>query len=173
MTLAGLLGTAALAQAQPGLPDYTKSVEKLQQATQHLRETVQSVAQKPAGPDRDRATEQAHQALLNTQRALAAVPDPGSKGPAIAPSYDESMAKLKKASERLHESVQALTKQEPGPRRNQAMDQARQAMWEAQQAMVGLPTEVTWSAQGAATGASVGSSTPPAAGGTDLRPRTR
>jgi hypothetical protein len=163
MTAAALLATASLAQTQRGAPDPVKAMEALQHASQQLRDTVQAIAQKPMGADRDRATQLAHQALLDAQRALAAIPpDAKPKGPApIAPSYDESMAKLKKATERLHESVQALAKREPGPQRNQAMGQARQALWEAHQAIVALPAEVRWMAQGGAA-ASVGSS-PPAA----------
>ena len=85
--------TAAQPQAQPGqaaapsraetpgrpaIPasdvDYTKSMERLFQAAQRLRESVQSMAQQPAGERRHQAMAQAREALLHTQQAMVSLP---------------------------------------------------------------------------------------------------
>ena len=85
--------TAAQPQAQPGQPagpsraetpgrpaipasdvDYTKSMERLFQAAQRLRESVQSMAQQPAGERRNQAMAQAREALLHTQQAMVSLP---------------------------------------------------------------------------------------------------
>lgn len=85
--------TAAQPQAQPGqaagptradtpgrpaIPasdvEYTKSMERLFQAAQRLRESVQSMAQQPAGERRNQAMAQAREALLHTQQAMVGLP---------------------------------------------------------------------------------------------------
>jgi hypothetical protein len=42
----------------------------------------------------------------------------------------------------LREAVQAMARQPPGERRNRAMDRAREALLETQQAMVQLPADL-------------------------------
>ena len=55
-------------------PNYTKSMERLQQAAQKLRESVQAMAQQPAGERRNKAAEEAREALLETQQAMLMLP---------------------------------------------------------------------------------------------------
>ncbi len=52
---------------------YDESMEKLQQAAQQLRESIQAMATQPTGSKRSEATRQAHEALLETQQAMLAV----------------------------------------------------------------------------------------------------
>lgn len=160
------------------------SVRELQIAADRLRDAIQEMAQAPAGADRDGAVRQAHEALLETQQAMAWVPGypstassqsydstrayaPASDrahgtvaaqsgagsiaGGAIngqadvvstAPNYKASMARLQQAAQKLRESVQAMAKQSPGPARNKAMEQARQALYDTQTAMLRLPPEL-------------------------------
>jgi hypothetical protein len=49
-------------------------MDRLRGAAQKLREAVQAMAQQPEGPRRNRAIEEAHDALLETQRAMIALP---------------------------------------------------------------------------------------------------
>ena len=62
-------------QGRPAVPnsdvDYTKSMERLFQAAQRLREAVQAMAQQPPGEHRNRAMDTAREALLETQQAMA------------------------------------------------------------------------------------------------------
>ena len=86
LTLA-LAAGAACAQAQPypagstltlvvapsGAPaqaGYDASVNRLMNAADDLRASVQAMAREPAGPSRDRAIQAANQALLDTQVAM-------------------------------------------------------------------------------------------------------
>jgi sporulation protein YlmC with PRC-barrel domain len=53
---------------------YSKSMEKLQQAAQRLREAVQAMAAQQAGPQRNAAMKQVNDALTETQAAMAQLP---------------------------------------------------------------------------------------------------
>jgi hypothetical protein len=59
----------------------------------------------------------------------------------VAPVYTEPMMELQHAAQRLRETIQALAQQPPGPRREQAMSDARRALYEAQEAMIQLPPQ--------------------------------
>jgi exonuclease VII small subunit len=62
---------------------------------------------------------------------------------ATAPTnYSQSMARLQQAAQKLREAVQAMAQQPPGPRRDAAAQQAREAIVETQGAMVALPPEL-------------------------------
>jgi hypothetical protein len=55
-------------------PNYTESFERLQQAAQKLRDSVQAMAQQPAGERRNQAAQAAREALLETQQAMVMLP---------------------------------------------------------------------------------------------------
>ncbi|MCW8088488.1 hypothetical protein [Sabulicella glaciei] len=61
-------------QGAPAVPandvEYSRSMERLFQAAQRLREAVQAMAQQPPGEQRNRAMEMAREALLETQSAM-------------------------------------------------------------------------------------------------------
>lgn len=48
----------------------TKAMERLQQAADQLRKSVQAMAQQPAGERRNQAASEAREALLETQQAM-------------------------------------------------------------------------------------------------------
>jgi hypothetical protein len=64
--------------AKPGVisatPIHSESMVALQRAAQRLRDAIQALADQPAGPRRNDAIKQAHEALLETQQAMAWVP---------------------------------------------------------------------------------------------------
>ncbi|MBC5785439.1 hypothetical protein H8N03_21000 [Ramlibacter sp. USB13] len=79
-----LVAAAASAQVRPDLPPqhrssgtvattsgYDASVQALMAAADALRESIQAMAQQPAGPRRDQAIRNANRALLQTQVAMA------------------------------------------------------------------------------------------------------
>jgi hypothetical protein len=55
-------------------PNYTESFERLKQAAQKLRDSVQAMAEQPAGERRSRAAQAAREALLETQQAMVMLP---------------------------------------------------------------------------------------------------
>ena len=157
MLAAGVLPLAsavALAQAATSAPttaspgnvaasqtSRSASMQKLQQSAQHLRESIQALAQKQPGPDRERAIANAHEALLETQRAMVALP-PELRTASTAPSagYDESVQRLMKAADSLRHSIQEMAQQPPGERRDRAIAEAHQALQDTQSAMLSAYT---------------------------------
>lgn len=126
--------------------DYSKSMEQLQRAAQRLRESIQSLAQQPAGPKREDAMKLAREALWDAQQAMIRLPPELRSAPAVsssnavAPNYDQSLKELTKASDRLYGAIHAMAKQPAGERRNQAMQEAREALFESEQAILALPS---------------------------------
>jgi hypothetical protein len=64
----------ALRMGEGQAPNYTQSMERLQEAAQRLRDAVQAMAQQPAGPRRNEAMRQANDALFDTQQAMIQLP---------------------------------------------------------------------------------------------------
>lgn len=56
------------------IPDYSRQMDRLLIAAQSLREAIQSLAQLPASERRNRAIDQLHEALLETQQAMVLLP---------------------------------------------------------------------------------------------------
>lgn len=65
----------------------------------------------------------------------------GMQDYALIPDYSRSMDWLLFAAQGLREAVQAMAQQPPGEARDRAMDRAREALLETQQAMVQLSPE--------------------------------
>jgi hypothetical protein len=70
--------TRADTPGRPAIPasdvEHTRSMERLFQAAQRLRESLQAMAQQPAGERRNQAMAQAREALLHTQQAMVSLP---------------------------------------------------------------------------------------------------
>lgn len=154
-------------------PMHTQSMEKLTQASQRLRESIQALAQKPPGKDREAAIEAAQTALLETQQAMMTLPpEMRSWGTASTVSYDESVKKMMKAADALRESVQAMAQRPAGPERSAAIREAHEALLETQSAMVAAhsattPASASMGAPAAPAGAATsgGTSAPKPLGG--------
>ena len=132
-------------------------MQQLQKATQDLREAIQAMAQKPAGPDRNRAIDEANEAILEAQRAMIALPPQLRQAGGAKQNEAREMEKLKSAAQRLRESVQAMAQQPAGERRNQAADQARQALFDTQQAMIAVASYQPSGSQASARGSTASS----------------
>ena len=118
-------------------PAQSESMQKLQQSAQHLRESIQALARKKPGPERDRAIDQAHEALLETQRAMASLPpELRSTERASTMDYDASVTSLMQSADSLRHSIQEMAQQPAGERRNRAIAQANEALLDTQAAMV-------------------------------------
>lgn len=122
-----------------------QGVEKLQKSAQRLRESIQAMAQKQPGADRDRAIEKAHDALFETQRAMAALSPEAragvsgsgaGSGSGSGASYDQSVQKLMSAADSLRDSIIAISQQPAGQARDRAVEQAQQALWDTRLALV-------------------------------------
>jgi len=140
------------AQLYSATPLHTESMASLERAAQRLRESIQSLAQKPAGPEREAAMQAANKALLDTQQAMIDLPaeyrvagmvvsnQPIVKvNPAQNRTFGDSMQELQRAADQLRESIQAMAQRPAGSDRNAAIKQAHQALYKTQQAMVNVP----------------------------------
>jgi hypothetical protein len=122
-------------------PNYTEPVVRLQQAAQKLRESIQNMAQQPAGPRRNQALDEAREALLETQSAMVALPPELRTGASGNANYTKSMERLQEAAQRLRDATQAMAQQPAGGGRNDAIRTANEALFDVQQAMLQLPPE--------------------------------
>jgi hypothetical protein len=121
----------------------SQSMTRLSEAAQRLRETIQALANAPAGPQRNAAIATARQALLDTQQAMIDLP-PDLRTANVQlndAEYAKAMDKLKEAAQRLRDSTHAMATQPAGERRNAAIGQVNKALLEVNQAMVQLPWE--------------------------------
>ncbi|HYD76495.1 beta/gamma crystallin domain-containing protein [Ramlibacter sp.] len=163
-------GTVVSRQAIP-----TQAMQRLQDSADRLRQSIQALAQKPPGPERERAISNAHDALLRTQQAMMALPpDMRVAGMTSTADYDKSVKQLMKSADSLRQSIQEMAQQPAGERRNEAIQQAHRALWETQAAMIDAyqPSNAA-QAMGAPgqTGSSGGSGT--AAAGSQEEPRQK
>ena len=103
-------GAASGSTVRTTSPDYTASMLRLQEAAQRLREAIQAMAQQPPGEGRNKAIDQAHQALYDTQSAMIQLPPELRTGPGSAsqPNYTRSMERLQQAAQKLLETQQAM-----------------------------------------------------------------
>jgi hypothetical protein len=114
----------------------TQSMQRLQQAADRLRESIQSLAQKQPGPGRDQALAEAHRALLRTQEAMVSLPpELRSSGSVSISGYDESVRKLMKSADSLRYAIQQMAQQPAGNRRDEAIRDANRALLDTQAAM--------------------------------------
>lgn len=135
-------GAAAVATTATTTPAHSASMDRLLQAAQRLRETIQALANAPAGPQRNAAIETAREALLDTQAAMIELPPElrtRSAKPMSDAQYAQAMDELKRAAQRLRDAAQAMAQQPAGERRNDAVAQVNEALMEVNQAMVQLP----------------------------------
>jgi hypothetical protein len=129
-------------------PIRTEAMVNLQRAAQRLRESIQSLAREPVGPGRDQALSAARDALYDTQQAMIRLPpEYRTSGivisnvpilrtsPAQNWTLDDAMKELQLAADRLRQSIQAMASQPAGQRRNDAIKQAHQALFQTHQAM--------------------------------------
>lgn len=159
-------GNAASAQPATGA-----SMQKLQQSAQQLRESIQALARKQPGPDRDRAIANAHEALLETQRAMVALPpELRATSATSGAGYDESVTRLMKAADSLRESIQAMAQQPAGERRNQAIAEAHKALRDTQAAMLSAYQPANARTMGAGAEQKAGMSSAPAGARTGGNP---
>jgi hypothetical protein len=76
------------------------------------------------------------------QAAQGASSHRGAHVVSTSANYSKSMDELMRAAQRLRESIQALSQQQPGTERDTALNAAREALYDTQQAMIQLPPEL-------------------------------
>jgi len=120
---------------------HSQSMDELMRAAQRLRESIQALAQQQPGAQRDLAMGAAREALHDTQQAMIQLPPElrNARSSAVAPDRSESMRHLQQASDRLYNALHAMARQPAGERRNAAIREAQEALFEAEYAMVWLP----------------------------------
>jgi hypothetical protein len=118
-------------------PVYTQAMQALQDSAQRLRESIQQLAQKAPGPERQVALDRARAALLKTQQAMLDLPPSDRVVGTVSSTaeYDASVKKLMAAADSLRGSIQEMATQPAGPGRNQAVRDANRALLDTQAAM--------------------------------------
>ncbi|MBC5784067.1 hypothetical protein H8N03_14035 [Ramlibacter sp. USB13] len=136
-------------------PVYTQSMRALQESAQRLRESIQALAQKPPGPERTVALDQARSALLRTQEAMVHLPPQDRVVGTMSSTadYDASVKKLMSAADSLRRAVQEMAAQPAGARRNQAIRDANRALLDTQVAMANAYDLTAFPARTATMGA--------------------
>jgi hypothetical protein len=131
--------------------DETAWITRLQDAAQRFREAIRAMAQQPAGDQRNQATKAANKALFETQSAMLELPPDMWTGPGTPahPNDPKAMERLQQAAQQLREAVQAMAQRPAGAQRNEAIETANQALYDAREAMILLPLRVS-SAAGSA-----------------------
>jgi hypothetical protein len=127
---------------------YSPELERLLKASQGLRSSIQTLAQKQPGPQRTVAIAMTHQALNLTNQAMSQLTpemraDPTPTTGSIGSQLDnpQSMEALQKAAEQLVKSAQAMADEPAGERRNAAVKAVQQALKDTNQAMIQLPAK--------------------------------
>ena len=101
-----------------------------------MRQSIQALADKPPGLERGHAIAKAHEALLQTQQAMVALPPEfRTTGSVSTAAYDESVRKLMKSADSLRQAIQEMAQQPAGERRDRAIEEAQRALWDTQLAM--------------------------------------
>jgi hypothetical protein len=122
--------------------DHKKAMQNLLESAQKLRESIQAMAQQPAGDKRSSAMAAARDALVKTQQAMIDLP-PEMRVESVekvkATDWPKAAQRLQEASVRLDEAIQGMSKQKDGKGRSDAVAKARTALEQTQQAMLSLP----------------------------------
>lgn len=132
-------GTAAKrADAGSGVAsaDEDKAVKSLMAAAQLLRESIQRMAQAPAGEGRAEVIKQGNQALMQVNSAILALPSHLLLAGGSADDYNRAVTKMKAASDKLYAAVHALAREPGSAARNRAIREVNEALAETNTAMV-------------------------------------
>ena len=158
-------GAASAAGRDP--TDDTASMARMQEAAQRFREAIRAMAQQPAGEQRRQAIKAANKALFETQSAMLELPPEIWTGPGTPahPNDPKAMERLQQAAQQLREAVQAMAQRPAGAQRDDAIETANQALYDAREAMILLPLHAnspgalkSASSASSATGTSKGAS---------------
>lgn len=137
---AGATSGASSAGSPSALPVDTakddKAIENLRAAAQSLRESIQRMAQMPAGEKRTEAIRESNEALMQVQAAMAALPSHLLLANANEADYKRAIDKMKQASDRLYKAADALANQPPGKEVNVAVKEVNEALLETNEAML-------------------------------------
>jgi uncharacterized NAD-dependent epimerase/dehydratase family protein len=111
--------TAQSPKVLSAVPEYTPAMRDLLDAAQSLRESIQVMAQKPGGAERDAALDEARRALRQAQRSMMDLPPnlratgdrivdhrPAPVG--TAEKRGSALEELRQASDRLFAAVTAM-----------------------------------------------------------------
>lgn len=124
---------------------YSQPMRRLLEAAQRLRDSAHAMAGAKEGKVNAEAIRQVNKALLETQLAMIDLP-PELRTTDDPPVVEKkSMERLLQAAQKLREATQALAAEDAGEGRNKAIEQANEALFETQQAMIDLMPETTGS----------------------------
>ncbi|WP_334186352.1 hypothetical protein [Noviherbaspirillum sp.] len=157
----GTQGAAGKSGASADTASDDKAIQDLLAAAQSLRESIQTMAQMPAGEKRTEAIREGNEALMQVQAAMASLPPYLLLANAKEADYKKAIDKMKQASDKLYSAADALANQPRGKQSSAAVRQVNKALLETNEAML---TGLQMSAAGSNTsgtgssGTSAGSS---------------
>ena len=135
------------------------AIQNLRGAAQALRESIQTLAEMPAGEKRTAAIKEGNEALFRVQSAMAALPPELLTANAEESNYKKALDKMKMASDRLYSAADALANQPAGKARNDAVKQINRALLQTNEAMLtGLQLHAANEKSGMASSTTNGSS---------------
>lgn len=159
---AGTAAKSANTGSDVASADEDKAVKSLLAAAQLLRESIQRMAQAPAGEGRTEAIRQGNEALLQVNSAIMALPSHLLLAGGNSGDYGRAVTKMKAASDKLYAAVHALAKEPGSAARNQAIREVNEALAETNTAMVNgiyLQADKSPSAAAGKTGSRANAST--------------
>jgi len=116
-----------------------KPIEDLRLAAQRLRDAVHQMAREPAGAKRAELIREADRTLTEVENAMVNLPPDLLTAQATESHYKAASDQLVKATENLHEAVQALAKDPNSKRRNETMKKIDTALSETHRLMHEMP----------------------------------
>lgn len=128
--------TGSSAGASAASADEDKAVKSLLAAAQMLRESIQRMAQAPAGEGRTQAIRDGNEALMQVNAAIMALPSHLLLAGGSGDDYSRAVSEMKGASDRLYTAVHALAREPGSDARNRAIQEVNQALADTNTAMV-------------------------------------
>lgn len=131
MTAVLLAGVWVPASAHVGLAE-----EALWDAQSHVEDAIEDMNYESDNVRTGQAMGALLTAQASAQRARALLPDPAEQ--VSAASYERALARLTQAEQNHLEAIQALSKLPQSRSRDEALEEAREALAEVQGAMLGI-----------------------------------
>lgn len=128
--------TGSSAGASAASADEDKAVKSLLAAAQMLRESIQKMAQAPAGEGRTKAIREGNEALMQVNAGIMALPSRLLLAGGSGDDYSRAVSKMKGASDKLYAAVHALASEPASDARNRAIREVNQALADTNTAMV-------------------------------------
>jgi hypothetical protein len=118
--------------------EYSAALRDLMDAAQKLRDATHELAKQETAKDRGMIIHQVNRALIETHRAMAALPFELQYSQNDGAYDSKAMERLQQAAQRLRDAAQSMAQMPDKSDRSAAIRQTNQALLETHQAMIEL-----------------------------------